>query len=134
MGWGNANNTWKKKRSQMVVMQHWNSSSINPGNYEKVLDTSPFSSSLFANGSNAQMIKNSIPFRFMFLLIQHNFEGLSLFETFKRYRILFFKVKFSVLIEQSSHRRCKFKILVETVKSLGCKKQFCICSCLYFTV
>ena len=39
---------------------------------------------------------------------------------------IFQNIKFSVSFEESSLKRCKFKISVETVKPFGCTKQICI--------
>ena len=41
-------------------------------------------------------------------------------------QVLFFKIKFSVSLEEPSLQKCKFKISVEMVTTLGCLKQFYI--------
>ena len=44
----------------------------------------------------------------------------------KRCTVLFFRIKLSILFDESLLQRYKFKISVETVKSFGRTKQFCI--------
>ena len=43
-----------------------------------------------------------------------------------KYTVLFLKMYFSISFDETSLQRCKYKILVKTVKPFGRTKQFCI--------
>ena len=55
------------------------------------------------------------------IMLSHHFHPMK-----RHYRVLFFKIKFSVSFEESSPQRCKFEISVKTVQPFGCMKQFCL--------